>query len=164
MSKTTKTSGKSTFGIELEIIVVAPDADRYTPHHAVYEFLQKPVYSTCPFNCEKGYHNFRLPIDDQAPSFWEHNQSDIGVRDGFKKWIVTRDCSVRLTYDEQRLLPHDHSASDIEFASCILDFEKPSPCPHGQRFPCNDQPLMWDWRTEVSTIIETVKRACNKPG
>ena len=122
------------------------------------------VYSTCPFNCEKGHHSFRLPIDDQAPSFWEHNQSDTEVRDGFKKWIVTRDCSVKLTYDEQLLLPHDHSASDIEFASRILDFNNPSPCPHGQHFPCTDQPLIWDWKTEVSTIIETVKRACNKPG
>jgi hypothetical protein len=164
MSNTTETSGKSTFGIELEIIVVAPDSDRYAPHHAVYEILQQPVYSTCPSNCEEGHHAFRLPIDDQAPSFWEHNQSDTETRDGFKKWIVTRDCSVRLTCDEQLLLPHDHSASDIEFASRILDFNNPSPCPHGQRFPCTDEPLMWDARTEISTIIDTVKRACNKPG
>jgi hypothetical protein len=160
MSTTTKASGKSTFGVELEFIVVAPDNYLYTPHHALYEALQEAVYLPCPFNCKQGSHTLRLPVDDEPPSFWEHNNSD----NEFKTWVVSRDCSVKLTDDEKQLLPDSHVYSDVEMPSRILDFANPSRCPHNQIWPCNGEPLTWDYRDEITTIVNTIKQKCNKPG
>jgi hypothetical protein len=160
MSSTNKASGKSTFGVELEFIVVAPDAYVHAPHHALYEALQDAVSLPCPFNCKQGSHTLRLPVDDEPPSFWEYNDTD----NEFKTWLVTRDCSVKLTDDEKQLLPDGHVYSDVEMPSRILDFANPSRCPHNQIWPCNGEPLMWDWVTEITTIINTIKQKCNKPG
>ncbi|CAD0107372.1 unnamed protein product [Aureobasidium uvarum] len=160
MSSTTKTSGKSTFGVELEFLALVPGDYNFTPHHAIYEFLQEKVTLPCPFNCQQGNHDLRLPVDAETPAFWAHND-DLNE---YKTWVVTRDCSVKLTRDEKLLYPDDSVVSDVEFPSRILDFHNPSPCPHGQVWPCNGQPLMWDWRDEITVIINTLKQRMNKPG
>ncbi|KAG9764766.1 hypothetical protein KCU95_g18558, partial [Aureobasidium melanogenum] len=102
----------------------------------------------------------KTSVDKLPPSFWEYHNSD----NGFKTWIITRDCSVRLTNDEKKLYPDDSVVSDVEIPSRILDFSNPSPCPHGQLWPCNGQPLVWDWRDEITAIINTLKQKCIKPG
>lgn len=161
MSTANQTSGKSTFGVELEFLAVVDDNWHCTPHHAIWEVLREPVSIPCPFNCEKGDHILRLPVDDKSPGFWEYNQN---TRNPFKTWIVSRDCSVKLTNAEKQLLPDSHLISDIEMPSRVLDFRNPSPCPHGQTVPCNGQPLMWNWFDEISAIINTLKTKCNRPG
>ncbi|KAK6005219.1 hypothetical protein QM012_007998 [Aureobasidium pullulans] len=160
MTSTAKTSGKSTFGVELEFLVLVPGRYPYTAHQAVFEALSEKVTLLCPFMCEQGEHDFRLPIDDESPSYWNLHESD----NNYKTWIITRDCSVKLTNDEKRLWPDDSVVSDVEIPSRILDFSNPSPCPHAQVWPCNGQPLMWDWRDEVTAIINTLKQRLNKPG
>ncbi|KAH0193472.1 hypothetical protein KCU99_g1168, partial [Aureobasidium melanogenum] len=160
MTSTTRTSGKSTFGVELEFVVLVPDGYQYTGHHAVFEMLRERVTLPCPFNCEQGQHDLELPIDKYPPSFWAHHDSD----NSYNTWVVTRDCSVRLTDDERKLYPDDSVFSDVEMPSRILDFFDPSPCPHGQVWPCNGQPLMWNWRDEIAAIINTLKQKCIKPG
>jgi len=160
MSATNTTSGKSTFGVELEFLAAVDDNHHCTPHHAVYEVLQEPVSVPCPFNCEEGEHILRLPVDDRPPSFWEFNQN----KNPYNAWVVGRDCSVKLNADERQLLPDSHLISDIEIPSRILDFNNPSPCPHGQFYPCNGEPLMWNWQDEISAIINTLKTKCNRPG
>jgi hypothetical protein len=159
MSATTKASGKSTFGVELEFLAVVSDNLNITPSYAVYQALQQPVSLACPFKCEQGRHDLRLPVDDETPSFWEYSASD----NEFSTWIVTRDCSVRLTDDELQHLPNSHNFSDVEMPSRILDFNNPSPCPHNQTWPCNGTPLMWDWRDEIAATINKLQ-SCNQPG
>lgn len=156
MASSSKTSGKSTFCVELEFLVLAPGEYRYTPHHAVFEMLREKVTLPCPFNCEKGKHDLRLPVDAQP----EYHEDD----NEYKTWTVTRDCSVKLTNDEKTLYPDDAVFSDVEIPSRILDFFNPSACPHGQVWPCNGQPLMWYWRDEITAIINTLKQRCTKPG
>ncbi|KAH0388116.1 hypothetical protein KCU92_g968, partial [Aureobasidium melanogenum] len=160
MTSTTRTLGKSTFGVELEFVVLVPDGYQYTGHHAVFEMLRERVTLPCPFNCEQGQHDLELPVDKYPPSFWAHHDSD----NSYNTWVVTRDCSVRLTDDERNLYPDDSVFSDVEMPSRILDFFNPSPCPHGQVWPCNGQPLMWNWRDEIAAIINTLKQKCIKPG
>jgi hypothetical protein len=160
MSITTKASGKSTFGVELEFLAVISDSLNITPSYAVYQALQQPVSLACPFNCDQGRHDMRLPVDDETPAFWDNNKRD----NPYEKWIVTRDCSVNLTDDELDQVPNSHNFSDVEMPSRILDFNNPSPCPHGQVWPCNGMPLVWTWRDEIATIINTLKERCNKPG
>lgn len=159
MTSTTKTSGKSTFGVELEFLVLVPNEYPYTAHHAVFEMLSDKVTLPCPFNCEQAQHDFRLPVDNEPPAFWNFHESD----NEYKTWIVTRDCSIKLTNDKKKLYPDDAVVSDVEIPSRILDFSNPSPCPHGQVWPCIGQPLMWDWRDEIAAIINALKRL-NKPG
>lgn len=161
MSFTAKTSGKSTFGVELEFLVLVPGEYKHTAHQTVFEILKSELVALpCPFNCELGQHYFNLPFDNEPPSFWEHNDSD----NDYSTWIVTRDCSVKLTNDEKKYYPDDSVVSDVEIPSRILDFNNPSPCPHHQTWSCNGQPLMWDWRDEITAIITTLRQNFNKPG
>ncbi|KAH0371138.1 hypothetical protein KCU65_g2108, partial [Aureobasidium melanogenum] len=161
MTSRSRTSGKSTFGVELEFLVLVPGEYKYTAHRAVFEVLRNErVALPCPFNCEVGQHYFNLPFDDESPAFWEHNDSD----NDYRTWMVTRDCSVKLTDAEKRYYPDDSVVSDVEIPSRILDFHNPSPCPHHQTWPCNSQPLLWDWRDEITAIITTLKQNFNKPG
>ncbi|KAI4715961.1 hypothetical protein E4T48_07842 [Aureobasidium sp. EXF-10727] len=153
-------SSKSTFGVELEFLALVPGDYNFEPHRAVYEFLQEKVSLPCPFNCQQTHHNFRLPVDAETPAFWSHNPDE----NDYKTWIVTRDCSVKLTKTESPFCPNDSLVTDIEFPSRILDFFNPSPCPFGQVWPCNGQPLMWEWRDEISVIINTLKERMTKPG
>jgi hypothetical protein len=159
MSTTTKASDKSTFGVELEFLAVIPDNLNITPSYAVYQALQKPVSLACPFNCDQGRHDLRLPVDDETPSFWDNNKSD----NSYRTWTVSRDCSVRLTDDEMQHLPNSHNFSDVEMPSRILDFNNPSPCPHNQTWPCNGAPLMWNYADEIAAIINKLQ-SCNQPG
>lgn len=160
MSTANQTSGKSTFGVELEFLAVVDDDFHCTPHHAIYEVLREPISVPCPFNCEHGEHILRLPIDDRPPSYWEYNQN----KNPYNTWVVGRDCSVKLNADERQLLPDSHLISDVEMPSRILDCHNPSPCPHGQVYPCNGETVMWDWKNEISSIINTLKTKCNRPG
>lgn len=160
MTFMTKTSGKPTFGVELEFLVLVPGEYPYTAHHAVFEALNEKTTLPCPFHCAQGQHDFKLPIDNEPPSFWNHHEAD----NEYNTWIVTRDCSVKLTNEEKKLYPDDAVVSDVEIPSRILNFSKPSPCPHGQVWSCNGQPLMWDWRDEITAIISTLKQRLNKPG
>lgn len=160
MTSSTKTSGKSTFGVELEFLVLVPGEYPYTAHHAVFEALNEKITLPCPFNCELGQHDFKLPVDNEPPSYWNYHEAD----NDYRTWIVTRDCSVKLTDEEKRLYPDDAVVSNVEIPSRILNFSIPSPCPHGQVWPCNGQPLMWYWRDEITAIINTLKQRLNKPG
>ncbi|KAI5251263.1 hypothetical protein E4T42_04431 [Aureobasidium subglaciale] len=155
-----KSPSITTFGVELEFLALAPDGDKYPPHHIVWEALREEVSLPCPWKCESGSHDLLLPVDPEPPAKWEYQGSD----NTYNAWVVTRDCSVRLADDEKEFYPNESIVSDVELQGRILDFLNPTPCPHNQVWPCNNKPLVWNWRDEISTIINTLKQRCNKPG
>ncbi|THV65197.1 hypothetical protein D6D28_09283 [Aureobasidium pullulans] len=167
--KAASTSGKSTstqlkqsctLGVELEFVAVVPDQSEFTAHDTVWEVLRKPISLPCPYNCPQGHHELRLPIDNQPPSYWQHRDDD----NEYNTWVVGRDCSVRLSDDEKPFYPNESVSSDVELQCRILDFFNPTPCPHNQAWPCNGQPLTWNWGDEITTVINALKQGFNRPG
>lgn len=161
-SKATSASPKQscTLGVELEFVAVVPDNSEFTAHDTVWEVLRKPISLPCPYNCPQGHHELRLPVDGQPPSYWQHHDDD----NEYNTWVVGRDCSVRLSDDEKPFYPNESVYSDVELQCRILDFFNPTPCPHNQTWPCNGQPLTWNWGEEITTVINALKQGFNRPG
>ncbi|THV75775.1 hypothetical protein D6D29_08627, partial [Aureobasidium pullulans] len=161
-SKATSASPKQscTLGVELEFVAVVPDKSEFTAHDTVWEVLRKPFSLPCPYHCPQGHHELRLPVDGQPPSYWQHHDDD----NEYNTWVVGRDCSVRLADDEKPFYPNESVSSDVELQCRILDFFNPTPCPHNQAWPCNGQPLTWNWGDEITTVINALKQGFNRPG
>jgi hypothetical protein len=149
-----------TIGIEIEFLATVPDSHDSLPDMTVHDILRRPVTLACPHNCNVGKHDFILPVDHRNPPFWQvAEDSD----HDYTAWVVARDASVRLSHEEQRLAPNHSITADIELQSRIMHAFTPTPCPHGQYWPCTNTPLTWTWQDEVTAILTTLQHGFAAP-
>lgn len=159
-----------TFGVELECIGFTPFSSPKSATQLCSEILQQKVLIPCKHKCERGVHEWYLPVREEVVAEKSISTSS------FSAWEIQRDTSIRLNDQEQKAVDRtaynngaaysepDSKFEDIELVSRVLSFDQPTPCPRGQIYPCTKEPLEWQWREEIIAILEALQKGFSKPG
>lgn len=153
-----------TFGIELEFGAFIPkeiypeddddNVELNRPEQYVRDCLtQTKVKLACNKpGCQNGEHEWRLPVTSE----YIHS---------YNAWIVDRDCSITLDPNTELLMATPGSTSgNMELISRVLNFDRPTPCPFKQTYPCTGEVLEWEWHNELRLVLEVLQRAFDRPG
>ncbi|KEQ82406.1 hypothetical protein M438DRAFT_249755, partial [Aureobasidium pullulans EXF-150] len=159
-----------TFGVELECIGFTPSSSPKSATQLCSEILQQKVLLPCKYKCERGVHEWHLPVREEVVAEKSISTSS------FLAWEIQRDTSIRLNDQEQEAVDRtaynngaaysepDSEFEDIELVSRVLSFDQPTPCPRGQVYPCTKEPFEWQWREEIIAILEALQKGFSKPG
>lgn len=159
-----------TFGVELECIGFTPSSSPKSATQLCSEILQQKVLLPCKHKCERGVHEWYLPVREEVVAEKSISTSS------FSAWEIQRDTSIRLNDQEQEAVDRtaynngaaysepDSEFEDIELVSRVLSFDQPTPCPRGQVYPCTKEPFEWQWREEIISILEALQKGFSKPG
>lgn len=159
-----------TFGVELECIGFTPSSSSKSATQLCSEILQQKVLLPCKYKCERGVHEWHLPVREEVVAEKSISTSS------FSAWEIQRDTSIRLNDQEQEAVDRtaynngaaysepDSEFEDIELVSRVLSFDQPTPCPRGQVYPCTKEPFEWQWREEIIAILEALQKGFSKPG
>lgn len=159
-----------TFGVELECIGFTPSSSSKSATQLCSEILQQKVLLPCKHKCERGVHEWYLPVREEVVAEKSISTSS------FSAWEIQRDTSIRLNDQEQEAVDRtaynngaaysepDSEFEDIELVSRVLSFDQPTPCPRGQVYPCTKEPFEWQWREEIIAILEALQKGFSKPG
>lgn len=130
----------TTFGVELECVLMFPEDYtvknphkdyKFRPHqingiYLLHDVLAKPFTAECPRHDCTETHEYYLPLRGTDPKEG-HDSND------YTRWQVTCDVSVDLTKEkEQPMLPANIQVAGLEIISRILNINKPTTCPSGQ--------------------------------
>ncbi|KEQ97484.1 hypothetical protein AUEXF2481DRAFT_602122 [Aureobasidium subglaciale EXF-2481] len=152
---------RRTFGVECEFIGLIPtksplDATQYT-----CEILQKKVTLPCKNKCAQGVHSWYLPVQDEA------SESKAPGTSAFSAWDVQKDISIHLSDGEYLAYRGAEEFTDVgqvELVSRVLNFDSPTPCARGQKYPCTGELFEWEWRDELQAIFGALREGFNRPG
>jgi hypothetical protein len=140
-----------TTGIELEVIAYAPEG--VNPERHLSNALSEPVLLECT-KCNRS-HAWKLPF---IKLLGKESQGS------YAGWQITEDMSVRPDRDGLIHIPANSTFFRMEVASRAMNFDKPTPCPLGQRYPCTGEPFEWTSKTEILAVMQRVQEAFSSPG
>ncbi|THX73502.1 hypothetical protein D6D04_08480 [Aureobasidium pullulans] len=124
-----------TFGVELECIGFTHSSSSKSATQLCSVILQQKVLLSCKHKCERGVHEWYLPVRKEVVAEKSISTSSFSV------WEIQRDTSIRLNDQEQEAVDRtaynngaaysepDSEFEDIELVSRVLSFDQPTPCP-----------------------------------
>lgn len=143
-----------TSGIEIEVLSYGPRG--IDPDFHVADALCKPVLLECS-KCSRS-HAWKLPYLGLVDT------KNLPPGSTYTFWNTTYDDSAQPDRDELRLVPEGSEFYPLEIVSRIMNFDKPTPCPLGQRYPCTGEVFEWDAQTEIFSVMQRVYEAFSGPG
>lgn len=143
-----------TSGIEIEVMAYGPR--RIDPDFHVADALCKPVLLQCS-TCSRS-HPWKLPYLGLVDT------ANFAPESSYTFWNTTYDDSAQPDKNELRFVPEGSEFYSLEIVSRVMNFNKPTPCPLGQRYPCTGELFEWDAHTEIFSVKQRIKEAFSGPG